>query len=177
MVILKLHKKLQLTLKVLCLILVLIVFFSALDIASDIKHHAPWLHIGMELGIISLSIIGLLALSLIVGNADSVSLPMIRKELDLANFEARKWREENKSLIRGLTVKIKSQFSDWGLTNAECEIGFLLLKGFSLKEIASFRNVSERTVREQAIKIYFKSKLNNRSELTAFFLEDLLADS
>lgn len=122
-----------------------------------------------------MSLTSVLILAFIIKKADKVSLPKIREELDEANSKGIKWQQENERLIKNLAMKIKSQFLDWGLTKAECEIGFLLLKGFSLKEIASLRNTSERTVREQAINIYSKSKLKNRSELTAFFLEDLLA--
>ncbi len=53
-------------------------------------------------------------------------------------------------------------------------MGLFLLKGLSLKEIASLRNTSERTVREQARSLYRKSGLPGRSSLSAFFLEDLL---
>jgi DNA-binding NarL/FixJ family response regulator len=49
------------------------------------------------------------------------------------------------------------------------------LKGLSLKEAADVRSTSEKTVRAQAQAIYEKSGLSSRSELSAFFLEDLLA--
>ena len=54
------------------------------------------------------------------------------------------------------------------------QIAFLIIKGFSLKEIASLRGTSEKTVRDQSSKIYLKTNLSGRAELTAFFLEDLL---
>jgi hypothetical protein len=44
----------------------------------------------------------------------------------------------------------------------------------SHREIADVRSTSEATVRQQALVIYRKSGLRNRSELSAFFLEDLL---
>jgi len=59
------------------------------------------------------------------------------------------------------------------LTPAEREVGLLLLKGLSHKEAAT-RATSETTIRQQALAIYRKSGLRNRSELSAFFLEDLL---
>lgn len=37
------------------------------------------------------------------------------------------------------------------------------------------RRTSERTVRQQALSVYRKAKLAGRAELSAFFLEDLLA--
>jgi len=48
------------------------------------------------------------------------------------------------------------------------------LKGLSLKEIAEIRKTSEKTARAQCTPIYEKSGLSGRSELAAFFLEDLL---
>ncbi|MCP5363623.1 MAG: response regulator transcription factor [Hyphomicrobiales bacterium] len=50
-----------------------------------------------------------------------------------------------------------------------------MLKGLTHKEIAVLRETSEATVRQHATAIYRKSGLSNRSQLTAFFLEDLLA--
>ncbi|MFC1362947.1 MAG: response regulator transcription factor, partial [gamma proteobacterium symbiont of Ctena orbiculata] len=44
----------------------------------------------------------------------------------------------------------------------------------SYKEIAVMRDVSEKTVRQQAHAIYRKAKLSGRAALSAFFLEDLL---
>ena len=62
----------------------------------------------------------------------------------------------------------------WGLTAAEREVGLLMLKGLSHKEVAAARSTTEITIRQQALSIYRKSGLRNRSELSAFFLEDLL---
>ena len=69
---------------------------------------------------------------------------------------------------------IDEQLDKWGLTSAEKEVAFLLLKGLSSKEIAHIRNTAEKTARVQSMAIYSKSGLANRSELSAFFLEDLL---
>lgn len=58
----------------------------------------------------------------------------------------------------------------WELSNAEAEVGLLLLKGFSHQEVANIRNSSERTVREQARALYRKAGIL----FIGFFLEDLL---
>tara|TARA_Y100000294_G_scaffold61918_1_gene58693 strand:+ start:2888 stop:3070 length:183 start_codon:yes stop_codon:yes gene_type:complete len=47
-------------------------------------------------------------------------------------------------------------------------VGFLLLKGFSLKEIADFRDTKVKTVQQQSQSIYQKTGLVSRSELAAF---------
>jgi DNA-binding CsgD family transcriptional regulator len=69
---------------------------------------------------------------------------------------------------------MENQLDRWGLTVAEKEVSFLLLKGLSNKEIAEVRKTSAQTVRSQTNAIYTKSGLSGRSELSAFFLEDLL---
>ena len=72
------------------------------------------------------------------------------------------------------TVSIDRQFQRWQLTPAEAEVGVLLLKGLTHKQVAEVRDTSERTVRQQARLLYRKAGLAGRSELAAFFLEDLL---
>jgi DNA-binding NarL/FixJ family response regulator len=76
--------------------------------------------------------------------------------------------------LKGLGQAIDTQFVKWGLTEAEREIGLLLLKGLSHKEIALMRQSSERTVRRQASSIYSKASLSGRAALSSYFLEDLL---
>ncbi len=88
--------------------------------------------------------------------------------------EARDWKMEAQKYIEGLSQSIDQQLTKWNLTAAEKEVALLLLKGLSLKEIADIRNTTEKTARVQSIAIYSKSGLSGRSELAAFFLEDLL---
>lgn len=82
--------------------------------------------------------------------------------------------EQTQELLRGLSDQIEKQFHMWALTGAEREVGLLMLKGLRHKEIASLRGTSERTVRQQALTIYKKAGLDGRTDLAAFFLEDLL---
>jgi DNA-binding CsgD family transcriptional regulator len=97
------------------------------------------------------------------------------RDLELARVQGRRWRAEARTYLNGLGAAIETQFSQWNLTEAEREVALLLLKGLSLKEVATVRAVSERTVREQARSIYSKAGLTGRAALSAFFLEDLLA--
>jgi putative tricarboxylic transport membrane protein len=73
----------------------------------------------------------------------------------------------------GERTAIARQMVVWGLSSAELEIGWMILKGLQFKEIAAARGTSERTVRQQAQAIYAKSGIPNRSEFSAYFLEDL----
>jgi DNA-binding CsgD family transcriptional regulator len=99
----------------------------------------------------------------------------LRARLAEARAAAESWRRETEILAAGLGRAIDAQFQVWKLTDAEREVALLLLKGLSLREIASLRETSERTVRQQSLAVYRKAGLTGRAELSAFFLEDLLA--
>ncbi len=105
----------------------------------------------------------------------------IRRQLqkEIADFnafkyEAEAWRSESRKYVDGLALAIDQQLTKWNLSVAEKEVAFLLLKGLSLKEVAQVRNTSEKTARIQSMAIYAKAGISGRSELSAFFLEDLL---
>jgi len=68
--------------------------------------------------------------------------------------------------------RIDQQFLDWRLTVAEKEIGLLLLRGYSFKEIADLRGTAERTVRQQALEVYRKADTDGRAGFSAHFFED-----
>ncbi|NUM89281.1 MAG: response regulator transcription factor, partial [Bdellovibrionales bacterium] len=97
-----------------------------------------------------------------------------RREFTEFRQEAEAWRAESRKYVEGLSAAIDQQLKRWGLTEAEKDVAFLLLKGLSFKEIAEARNTSEKTARAQSAAIYAKAGLAGRSELAAFFLEDLL---
>lgn len=69
---------------------------------------------------------------------------------------------------------IVEQFEQWQLTASEREVGLMLLKGYSLKEIALLRGTAEKTIRQQASSIYQKSGVSGRHAFSAWFIEDLL---
>ena len=88
--------------------------------------------------------------------------------------EADGWRSQAEELLAGVGKTVEAQFTTWGLSPAESEVGLLLLKGLAFKEIAQVRETSERTSREQARAIYRKAGIGGRAELSAWFIEDLL---
>lgn len=91
--------------------------------------------------------------------------------------EGRVWRKQSRRFLDGLSRSIDAQFEVWHLTAAEADVAGLLLKGASLREIATLRRTSEATIRQQAQNVYRKSGLASRAELSAFFLEDLFTFS
>ena len=95
--------------------------------------------------------------------------------VERAADEGRQWRRQSRRFLDGLSRAIESQFAEWNLSPAEADVAGLLLKGASLREIAGLRRTSEATIRQQAQNVYRKSGLATRSELAAYFLEDLFA--
>jgi DNA-binding CsgD family transcriptional regulator len=167
----KQHQKL---IKIGIVLYALIFMLIALDIASDYSEGIDWAHIAVELMVLLAAVVGLTILGREYYIDTQLTLKNLKTDLAQAQSEAQHWRDESRDLIQGLAVEIQKQFKRWDLTQAESEIGLLILKGFSHQEIADFRQVSERTVREQARTLYRKAGLTGRSELSAFFLEDLL---
>jgi DNA-binding CsgD family transcriptional regulator len=99
------------------------------------------------------------------------------RELVATRAEAQRWSREAQDVLNGLAAAMDRQFDKWGLTPAERDVAMLQLKGLRHKEIADLRQTSERTVRQQALAIYRKAGLSGRTDLAAFFLEDLLLPS
>ena len=155
------------------LILVFILLSTSIDLWQDWGEGINFRHFALEISICLLTLLGLISLwftNLFLKN----ELFIINTELDRTKKESLKWKQENATLISGLSNAIDQQLVDWKLSPSEKEIALLLLKGLSLKEIADIRSVSERTVRQQSTHIYQKSNLTGRAELSAYFLEDLL---
>jgi DNA-binding NarL/FixJ family response regulator len=84
------------------------------------------------------------------------------------------WRASAEQALRGFGAAIDSQFATWHLTRAEREVALLVLKGLGHKQVAAQLGRSERTVRQQAVEVYRKAGLQGRSELAAFFLQDVI---
>jgi len=146
-----------------------IAILIASDLLLDSRDGVGWFHVVLEGSVLLAALAGVYVMLRRFRRVDA--------DLTLAREDAERWRAENLSLLRGLSEAIREQFDAWGLTEAEIEIGFLLLKGLSHQEIADIRSTSERTTREQARSLYRKASLSGRNELSAFFLEDLLQSS
>lgn len=144
-----------------------------LDLADDARTGAEWSHLLVEGVIMAMAIAGTAALWR-GRRAAEARAARLHVDLQATQREAVRYRAEAQDALRGLGEAIETQFERWSLTPAEAEIGLLLLKGLSHKEAANVRGTTEQTVRQQALTVYRKSGLRNRSELAAFFLEDLL---
>lgn len=152
-----------------CLLLALEVLtepddLSLLDVVAD----------GLALLLTILSAVGvaLLAQRMAIQHVEKMTL---LKELQVARSEGQVWRSRVQSNIEGIQLEMERQFSAWGMTPAECDVGLLILKGMNHKEIAALRGTSDATVRQQAQAIYRKAGLPGRTAFAAYFLEDLMA--
>jgi len=144
------------------------------DFVGDYRDGVHWTHLLTEGLILILSLAGIVYFGRLYYQFAQSKINLLTQDLALANQQAQQWREANRELIAGLAVQIQKQFDIWQLTPAEAEVGMLMLKGLSHGEIAHVRNASERTIRDQARAIYRKADVTGRTELSAFFLEDLL---
>ncbi len=160
--------------KILALItFVLICIFATLDVLVDIREGVSINHLFHELGLVLLSLIGiLLQFQIIARQKRTISVYSLEMQ------ELKKEKEEFKQKVSSLSGEfmnlIDGQFEKWSLTPGEKDVGVLLIKGLSMKEIADIRKSNESTVRQQASSIYKKSGVGGRQELAAFFLDDLL---
>lgn len=154
-------------------VLFAIALLTTVDIYNDYFEGVANWHITIEAIVAILALVGVFYLSkgrfTLQRNLDHE-----RKLSSELQNEVHKWKLVSKKYVKGLSVEINNQLDHWGLTQAEKEVSFLLLKGLSNKEIADIRNSRVPTVRAQTNAIYSKSGISGRSELSAFFLEDLL---
>ncbi len=152
----------------------LITVLTVVDVFADLDEGVGFLHIMIEVSIIITAATGTtFYLNQLLSHYRG-KIKQSEKSIQQFQQQAEQWREKAKSILDGLALQIDHQFSQWQFTPAEKEVALLLIKGLSQKEIAAIRQVQEKTIRQQATAIYKKSALSGRSELAAFFLEDLL---
>lgn len=154
-------------------ILLLISLMTVIDLLTDLGEGVVWWHVAIE-G--SVAVIALVGVYFLVKGTFTLRKSLIKERELSAKLmeESSHWKESSKKFLDGLSKSIDLQLDKWELTKSEKEVAFLLIKGFSLKEIAEYRSTAEKTTRAQATSIYAKSGLSGRSQLSAFFLEDLL---
>jgi DNA-binding NarL/FixJ family response regulator len=150
------------------------VILFLIDISLDIHERINPRHLAIEF-LIYLVIMYFAYIGYGLYKLDKKSINAMKENISESQTELMYWQNQNRSLINGLSIKIHEQFRLWALTQAEIDVALLIIKGFSLEEIAGLRGTSERTIRDQAASVYHKAKLKNRIELAAYFLEELLA--
>lgn len=151
----------------------LIILFTAYDIMGDLNDKVPYDHILHEISILLFSLV-LFILQLRSSANKSTQIKLMGSELEKLNKEKEEYRSDLGHHAQAIADAIEVQLNNWELTASEKDIALLLIKGLSMKEIAELRNSKESTVRQQAMAVYKKSNLQNRQQLAAFFLEDIL---
>lgn len=157
----------------LVLIFAVMLTTSGVDLVADLYHGVSLEHVFEEAIIIVMSLFAV-AWILVGLYQQKLEITELKKELesiDKTRLQPKKYVLEAR---KNLSNVVTQQFSEWGLTESESDIGWLLLKGLSLKEIAVVRNTLEKTVRQQASSIYKKSGVPGRHVFSAWFIEDIL---
>jgi DNA-binding CsgD family transcriptional regulator len=154
-------------------VLALIALLAGIDLMIDLREGVTAWHVLAEALVAGVACVG--AFHLLRG-AWRLRRRLQAQGDDFLAFrqQAEAWRTGSRKYLEGLSRSISLQLDLWALSAAEKEVAFLLLKGLSLKEIAVARGTTEKTARVQSSAVYAKSGLAGRSELSAFFLEDLL---
>lgn len=146
--------------------------FSVVDIWWEYSQGQNLQHLGFEFFICFIAALWSLYLWSSWIKTDRLLIQEKNSYLEL-NAEYQNWREKNKKTLQDMHSVITGQFDRWELTPAERDVALLLLKGLSFKDVAELRGSAEKTIRQHALKIYQKSGLPGRTELFAFFFEDL----
>jgi len=153
-------------------VLMFVIIASALDLYTDLAHGAPVSHMLKELVILLLAAL-LVIWILYEQHLQSREIKNLRQELEQIDVNQEAMSDYVLGARKQLGEVIVRQFTDWNLTASEKEVGWLLLKGLSLREISALRETLEKTVRQQASSIYKKAGLNGRHAFAAWFIEDL----
>ncbi len=154
----------------------LIAVLMAVDTVVDYRQSGSFFAQTYEMLVFAAALAGLAIHAWQLASA-RVQSEQLGRELTETRADAQRWSREAQDVLKGLGAAIDRQFDKWGLTPAERDVALLQLKGLRHKEIADLRKTSERTVRQQALSIYRKAGLSGRTDLAAFFLEDLLLPS
>lgn len=163
------------TLKAQEILLVLMLFtffigFLAYDIVTDYDSSASIVHLTLDY---SLGAAILFAMFFLVSKFLEMKIQnrLVKESLEKERDQIQLSYEKLNATV---STKIDTQFSEWKLTEAEKEVALLLIKGFAIREIATLRGTSEKTVRHQSLAVYSKSGTSGRNELSASFIEDFM---
>ena len=153
--------------------LLLVVVGSTADLIADLNEDVNASHLLQE-GLILVVAISTMAWIIVSLRRRNREVRELHVELEALKSARRTQPKEIVEAKRKLATVIANQFDAWSLTKSEREVGFLLLKGFSLKEISALRGTTEKTIRQQASSIYKKTDLTGRHSFSAWFIEDIL---
>ena len=155
--------------KFVLLILFIAPTLTLFDVFADLKEGVSLSHIIVEIGIVTSGVLAIVMVVLLLRTKSEIlksSLVETKEELNKVSLDIKEIKE-------GIHNRVVKDMQEWSLTIAEQDVAFLLLKGMSTKDMALTRGSAEKTVRHQLSSIYQKSKLSNKGEFQAYFLEDI----
>ncbi len=137
--------------------------FFAWDVVRDFleagRPHLPSFHLWMEA-------VSVVALAVAVGIEASMLRRLMRRQLYL--------QEISSQASKAMHDIVEERFSDWKLTPSEHDVAMLVVKGFSIAEIAGIRGNAEGTIKAHLNAIYRKSGTNSRAEMLGLLLDPLM---
>ncbi len=170
--------------KFLLIIFALLLAVTGIDLYADLSDGTSYEHVLTEAVVLLLSLLGVLWLLWGIRKQHREILALREALADIKQAGSAASGADKKLVSQAepyviearkkLSDVVHQQFTDWGLSKSEQDVGWLLLKGLSLKEIALLRNTLEKTVRQQASAIYKKAGISGRHVFSAWFIEDIL---
>ena len=157
---------------------------------ADWKAISPWALFGLQaicvLFIVSEEVAGAIFGEQAIGILESDGLEYLIITalvvgLIASGFEIRRGLKRQKRMEQQVKAAsgafaslLEEHFELWKLTPSEADVALLALKGFSIAEIAAFRQTAEGTVKAQCNAIYRKAGVSGRPQLLSLFIDELL---
>lgn len=140
--------------------------FFAWDVVKDFVESGtprmPGLHLWMEA-------VSVLALAIAIGIETNMLRRLLRRQLHL--------QEVSSQASKAMHDVVEERFREWRLTPSEHDVAMLVVKGFSIAEIAGIRGNAEGTVKAHLNAIYRKSETNSRAEMLGLLIDPLMGTS
>lgn len=108
------------------------------------------------------------SLGLVLGAVLGIQLAL------LASRETQRAANAQRLTSGEFSALVQDYFDDLGLTRAETETAWLLLKGYSMSQIARSRTTAIGNVKTHCTAIYRKAGVKGKSQLFSVLIEELL---
>ncbi|MDH5720979.1 MAG: hypothetical protein OEZ13_10280 [Spirochaetia bacterium] len=158
--------------RIIVIILGVLLIFSFWDIYDDLYLGFDFSHLFVEsLFFIFIGWLFIFFFKTLLNQTRSIE--KLKSDNKALKEKSKYWKIKTSKIRSNIRNDIENQLKEWGLTETEITVAFLVIRGYSFMQIANLLKKSERTARQQAIEIYKKSGFNSRAEFTAFFLESI----
>ncbi len=145
--------------------------FSAIDLYFD-RQHVLSAHFLIEAAGLLCCMVGLVYL----WRGFEFRLRRADQNIDQLIAERDAFKKRHRQTLAEMKRAIEEQFGQWRLSAAERKLAEDLIRGYSVDQIAAMRGKSPNTVRNQSVQLYAKTGMTGRSDLAAFFLQEILGE-